>query len=214
MKTQKRLSSLALTATMLLMLASMPAFAGDTVVYNNGQPDGMESYTINFGYTVADSFTLTSPANVNHIDFAVFMFPGDTLNTVDWSIFSLGGSANKLWGSGTATVTQEANPYCQPGNFSGCIEEGFTFPAIALPAGTYWLKLGNAVVNDGDPVYWAESGGPSSAYENSIGAIPSESFDVVDPPINRGSVSQPGSMQWFESGISQLTKILSHIVDS
>src|SRR5207245_6577277 len=53
-----------------------------------------------------------------------------------------------------------------------------SFDGPTLNAGTYWINLQNASVNSGDPIYWDENSGPSSASENSIGTIPSESFTV------------------------------------
>ena len=70
---------------------------------------------------------------------------------------------------------------------SGCVANGFgfnvctetgSFGGPTLNAGTYWLNLQNAVVSNGDPVYWDENCGPSSASENSIGTIPSEAFTL------------------------------------
>jgi hypothetical protein len=48
-----------------------------------------------------------------------------------------------------------------------------------LDAGTYWLTLQNAVVSDGDPAYWDESDGPSSASDDSVGTMPGESFTLL-----------------------------------
>ena len=188
MKTRTIFASLTLTILMFL-LASIPAVAGNnTVVYNNGLPDGNDAWTINYGFTVSDSFTLSSPANVNHVDFWAWLFPGDIVTSVNWTIYTMGPNAKeqKIWGTGTANVTFEDGGDCYSPPFSNGCKEGFSFPAIAMPAGTYWLKLGCAQVPSGDPVYWAESGGPSIAYENSVGTIPSEAFDIVDPPADGG----------------------------
>ncbi len=62
--------------------------------------------------------------------------------------------------------------------FNVCTETG-SFGPVNLAGGTYWLNLDNAVVNSGDPVYWDENSGPSSASENSVGTIPSEAFTVL-----------------------------------
>ena len=219
MKTQKMFASLGLAVTMLLTLASTPAFAENNgnhkVVYNNGTPDGNNAYIINFGFTVTDSFTLNSQSNINHIDFWVWQEPGDVLESVDYTIYSLPPA--RILAKGTASTTPEDQFQCLMSQGLDC-EYGFSFSAINLPAGTYWLTLGNAVVNTRDPIYWAESGGPSKAFQDAgaglVGTIPSEAFDVVDPPAQNGSVSQPGSTSLFDSGLSRLTKILSRIVGS
>jgi hypothetical protein len=76
----------------------------------------------------------------------------------------------------------QGNPY----GFTVC-QESTTFNDPSLNQGTYWLNLQNAFVNTGDPVYWDQNSGPSSAlqccerYEpvpNAVGTIPSESFTV------------------------------------
>ncbi len=185
---KKTLASLSLLIALFLTCA--PAFASSgTVVYNNGLPTGNDAWTINFGFTVADSFTLTSTANVNHIDFWVDLFPGDILTSVNYTIFTLGpgGKGTFILKTGVAIPVLESS--C---NLIPCedYEEGISFTSIKLPAGTYWLKLSNATTNNGNPVFWAESGGPSSAFENSVGTIPSEAFDVVDPPVQGGGTTQ------------------------
>ncbi|HKD85071.1 MAG TPA: hypothetical protein VKB58_10010 [Terriglobales bacterium] len=187
MKSVMKSAALCLLATMVVIAGQATAMAGTTVVYNNGLPDGNDAWTIDFGYTVADSFTLSGPANVDHVDVWVVMFPGDTLNKVEWTIFTLGPTFNRVWGSGTAAATYEGGD-CST---TGC-KQGFSFPGIALPAGTYYLKLSNAQASNGDPVYWCESGGSSLAFENAVGTIPSEAFDVVDPPAGP-SAPQPSS---------------------
>src|ERR1700690_4029725 len=73
------------------------------VTYENGPLNGtVDAWTINFGYIVSDSFTLSSGSNVNGFDFSVWEFPGDTLSSADWSITSapFGGTT---YGSGTAS---------------------------------------------------------------------------------------------------------------
>lgn len=187
MKPRITLTSLCLLLAMFLSLAALPAIAGDTIVYNNGLPDGNDAWNISGTFSVADSFNLSTSGNVNAVLFGVALFPGDQFQTVDWTIFSLGPTINKTWGSGTATVT------VLPGGSNGEYEAEISFPGIQLPAGTYWLKLSDATTNDGDPVYWWESGGPSKAYENEVGTIPSESFAIIDPPGGSPSTAAPAS---------------------
>ena len=57
-----RIASLSLLTVCGLMLAVAPAMAG-TAYYNNGPYNGTnDAWTINFGFTVSDSFTLSGPA--------------------------------------------------------------------------------------------------------------------------------------------------------
>ena len=92
--------------------------------------------------------------------------------------------------------------------FNVCIEEG-SLSQVNLDAGTYWLNLDNAVVNTGDPIYWDENSGPSSASENSVGTIPSEAFTLEGGfTTGSGSVPEPSSIMLFGSGILGLAGVL------
>lgn len=177
MKTRIRFASLFLLIATFLALGSAAAMA-DTVVYNNGAPNGNDAWTINFGFWVEDSFTLTTPGDLTGINFAVWLFPGDVVQTVEWTIFPAGagaGGGGPMMRSGTATVLT-SGASCG----TGCLEEYFSLPSLHLPAGTYYLRLQNAKVTNGDPAYWAESGGPSRALQITVGSIPSESFQVIE----------------------------------
>ncbi len=148
-----RIASLSLLA---LCLAVVPAMA-QNVVYDNGPIDGnTDAWTVNFGFVVSDSFTLDAATTVSGLSFGTWMFAGDVLQTADISITSdeFGGTT---FFSGTVNFTQ-----------SGCVGNGFgfnvctetgSFSGRALNAGTYWLNMQNAVVSNGDPVYWDENGG-------------------------------------------------------
>ncbi len=186
MKTKITFSSLCLLLAVFLGLAPVPAVAGNMIVYNNGLPDGNDAWTISDGFSVSDSFKLSSAANVNAVQFTVALIPGDTFKTVSWTIYSQGANF-KVWGSGTA------NAVVLVGGGNEEYEAEISFPGIQLPAGTYWIKLSNATTNDGNPVYWWESGGPSKATENVVGTIPSESFAIVDPPADSPSDVAPAS---------------------
>jgi hypothetical protein len=169
-------ASLFLLIATFLVLGSAAAMA-DTVVYNNGAPNGNDAWTINFGFWVEDSFTLTTTGNLTQINFAAWLIPGDVIQTVRWTIFSAGagaGGGGPILRSGTAVVTSGAS--CG----TDCLEETFSLPSLHLTPGTYYLRLQNAVVTNGDPAYWAESGGPSKAYQSTAGSIPSESFQVIE----------------------------------
>jgi len=214
MKAQIRFASLFLLLATFVVLGQSAAMAGSTVVYNNGTPDFKDAWTINEGFYVDDSFMLSKASNVTHVNFAAALFPGDTLTSVQWTIYAtqcaVAGRRPIIY-SGTSTTTDEGS--CGP----ECEEEGFDLPSLNLPAGTYYLRLQNAVTNNGDPAYWWESGGPSIAYDNAlVGTIPSESFDVVDPPRDNaapsgGSDSHSGALTLLGSGAVGLGAILRRL---
>ena len=187
-----------------LCLASIPAIAQGTV-YSNGAINGTtDAWTINFGFVVSDTFT-TSGGGVRGLMFGAWTFPGDVLLNAEVQITSaeFGGT---VYSDQIVSFTQSGCSGNQYG-FNVCTETGSLSP-VNLAAGTYWLNLDNAVVNDGDPIYWDENSGPSSASENSVGTIPSEAFTVLGTGGTGSSVPEPSSIMLFGSGILGLAGVL------
>ncbi|MFZ0312398.1 MAG: hypothetical protein WAL85_06800 [Candidatus Korobacteraceae bacterium] len=188
------------------MLVAVSATA--QTVYDNGPTDGNTyAWTINFGYAVSDTFNVGADnTTVTGANFAMWLFPGDTLETAELSITS---SEN----GGTSFFDQTVNfiqsncvlNQSQYGSYNVCLESS-SFSGPILNSGTYWLTLQNATVNTGDPVYWDQNSGPSSASENTIGTIPSESFTVLGVSTSTtnsttfDSVPEPDSITLLGSG--------------
>jgi hypothetical protein len=201
-----RIASLSLLA---LCLAVVPAVA-QTDLYDNGPTNGtVDAWTINFGFAVSDTFTLGGASTVGSVNFAAWLFPGDILESAEVSITSseFGGTT---FFDGTVNFSQGNCSTNQLG-FSLCDETGSITPT-SLNAGTYWLNLQNAVVNTGDPIYWDENSGPSSASESSVGTVPSESFTVLSASTTTttttGTSPEPSSIMLFGSGILGLAGVL------
>jgi hypothetical protein len=194
-----RIASLAIV---LVALVAIPALAQNDV-YDNGATNGtVDAWTINFGFAVSDTFTLGASTPVNGVNFAAWLFPGDVLESAEVSITSaeFGGTT---YFDGTVNFTQSGCTTNQLG-FSLCNETG-NITSTNLNAGTYWLNLQNAVVNTGDPIYWDENSGPSSASESSVGTVPSESFTVLGggttTTTQTGSTPEPSSILLLGSGL-------------
>lgn len=190
----------------LLMLAfslALPAMAGD--VYNDGPINGtVDAWTINFGFFVGDSFTVSGgTSTINGIQFGAWVEPGDTLQSVEVQIESEPGGGTMYFDqmvnfTGSGCV---ANQY----GYDVCTETGL-FNGPTLNNGTYWLILQNAVTAEGNPVYWDENSGigctsPGCPSQTVVeeGSIPAESFTVLGGPAS-GSTPEPGSVLLFATG--------------
>src|SRR5664279_1369081 len=76
-------------------------------------------------------------------------------------------------------------------------------------SGAGYLTLSNACTTSGCSVstliYWDENSGPSTAYENTLGSIPSEAFTLTGLT---GTTPEPSSILLFGSGILGLAGAL------
>jgi len=203
MKTQIRIASLSLLTVLCLMLAVAPAMA-DTL-YSNGPVNGnANAWQINGGFVVSDSYHTSGSggSDLTVTAFAVWELPGDTLTSVDWQV-STGpcsgpGGCGTILGSGTASGLTETFIFS---NQYGYNIDGVTAKTTTVnnsKSNHFWLTLGNAVVPSGDPVYWDENSGPSQAYDNALGTIPSEAFTIYG---SDSSTPEPNSLLLFGSGV-------------
>src|SRR5664279_4509284 len=197
-----RIASLSLLTVCCLMLAVAPAMA-DT--YSNGPYNGTnDGWTINFGFTVSDSFTLAA-GNVNNFHFVYWdASASDILTTADLqlSTTSFGGSATTVAFNSTFLGTNQYGYNLFQADAWGLY--------IPWAGGAGFATLGNACSTSGcsvsNPIYWDENSGPSTAYENTLGSIPSEAFTLSGACC--GPVPEPSSIMLFGSGILGLTGIL------
>ncbi len=206
-----RTASLSLLTILCLLLAVAPAMA-DTLYSNGGSSYTADAWTINFGFSVSDSFTCSAACDVGDFHIGVWLFPGDVLGSVDMALSSssFGGTFN------TYNVSSFQDLGVNQFGYDTGIAS-FDVANIPLSAGTNWITLQNAVETQfGDPIYWDENSGPSTAYENSLGSIPSEAFTVTGggcagaggrpdcgPPI-----PEPSTILLFGSGILGLAGVL------
>jgi len=200
-------------ALMICFVFALPASA--QTLYENGPINGQtDAWTINFGFVVSDSFTIsTGSSTLTGLSFGAWITPGDLVESAEFQISSeaMGGT---LYFDQQVNVTQSGcflNQY----NYNVCTETG-SFNGPTLGDGTYWLNLQNVVTTEGDPVYWDENSGigchsagcPSQAcYGNCEGTIPSEAFTVLGT-TETGSVPEPSSLLLFSGGVLSVVGIL------
>jgi hypothetical protein len=184
--------------------------------YCNGEVNGnLNAWTINFGYSVSNSFTLGSAGTVTKVSYGVWNFPGDSGGSVSWNILTGGpdvsaGGTVIASGNATGLATMDLGL----NNYGYDIQVDSFNLSKGLSAGTYFLELSNAAVTSGDPVYWDENNGPlgngsgSIAWESAVGYLTSnqcglssgycsESFAVY----TSSTVPEPGTLGLLGSGL-------------
>jgi hypothetical protein len=75
------------------------------------------------------------------------------------------------------------------------------------------VTLGNACSTSGcsvsNPIYWDENSGPSTAYENTLGSVPSEAFTLTGNTTTCcNDTPEPSSIMLFGSGLLSIVGVL------
>jgi hypothetical protein len=207
-----RIVSLSLLTSLCLVLAVTPAMA-DLTLYSDGPINGTtDAWTINFGFSVSDSFNCSySGCSVEDFHIGVWLTQGDSLTSVEMQLGS--DSFGNQYTDQVLNAVGQTNLFVNQFGEQVAIVD-FSLANIDVPNGTSWITLQNAVTPNGNPVYWDENSGPSSAYFNTLGSIPSEAFTVTGSGACGGGpdcgppTPEPSSVLLFGSGILALVGVL------
>jgi hypothetical protein len=205
-----RIALLSLLTIACLALAVAPAMA-DTL-YNNGPYNGTaDGWTFNFGFSVSDSFTTASGSQIQDLHIVYWdASASDVLTTLDMALgsTSFGGTPQTL--TGVTNTSLGTNQYGY-----NLFRADYSFSNIPW-SGAGYVTLSNACTTSGcsvtTPIYWDENSGGSTAYENTLGSIPSEAFTLTGTSTTTttttGTTPEPSSIMLFGSGILGLAGVL------
>lgn len=163
---RKTLCSVMLALFVCLFLGAPASSA--SVLYDNGFNGQVDAWTINFGYAVTNSFTLTSNSTLTGANIWLWQAPGDASSAVDWGISNTFDYGSGVAGATGAALTMVTDLGSNDDGYD-VTEYSFSMPGLALPAGTYWFSLQNLAVSNSDPGFWDITNGASACYENSFG---------------------------------------------
>jgi hypothetical protein len=206
----------------LTILAAGEVYAG-SIVYDNTNGDKnkffVESWSIQGGNAVANSFTFGSDTKVDAVNFWIWAPNGVPLASVDWAIVENTGSSGDYPFDDTVVASGAGiNPVSTYVGFLifQVFEESFATGGVPLSANTtYWLILQNGMTSNGQLIDWDQSDGPSTAYFGANGTSFSAFSNAIGCPKNTGggptcsetfellgtSVPEPGTWTLFGAGL-------------
>lgn len=170
-------------ASVLSVLLAVACQAKASTIYDNGPIAGIDAYTINNGYSVSDSFTVSSLTTLTSAQVGLWMVPGAAPSGLVWEVGTYPFAANI--GNGVASLSDTSLGTNMFGYTE--YESVFSIPSTPLSPGSYYFTLTDATSSEsGAPVYWDRNLGPSTATQDYLGSYDgnsgSESFQLYSNP--------------------------------
>lgn len=201
----------AITAALVIGLSAGAADAA--VLYSNGPADNQtNAWVVAPGFEVAESFVLSSASALTGADISAWMDPNAVVTNVDWAILDGMPGSGSVLAAGSSTATNSSGFMNQYDWWVRTVS--FDLPNINLGAGTYWLELKDLVTTSGNQALWDINGGPSSAWQVSLGDVTScpggvpaannrcsTSFEILGGPP---TVAEPNSALVLMSALALL----------
>src|ERR1035438_1131212 len=126
---------MALLSLLVALCISAAAPASATVLYDNGPLNGnVEAYTVNFGFSVTDSFNLSSASTVTGFTAGFWLFPTDTPVSLQYGISASAFGTDLAFG--TATLSN-AFQFTNPFGYDVYISTGALTTSVGLAPGNY-----------------------------------------------------------------------------
>jgi hypothetical protein len=207
--------------TLLCLVLGATAFAGN--LYTNGPTNGTnDAYFIDV-YIVSDSFPIAPGVDPNGFDIALWVPAGATPIGAVWALGSTSFGDDVGTGGGD---WQGKTLLCSNGGTinGGPCGGGFGYDVYQIYVGVGevnvgaddWLTLTGATDNFGGRDAWDVNSGPSAAFHNLLGAVPSESFTIVGGTTRTTTTCggcgapEPSSILLFASGLLALAGKVRH----
>jgi len=179
-------------------------------LYTDGAINGtIGAYDINASFSdeVTDSFTISSSSTVTGVsNIGLWVFSGDTLETLSWVISTSPDGGGTVEGSG-AGVTLTKSLFLSDNSFGYDVySASFSVSSVVLSAGTYYLELENAISSEDKAVAWDANNGSSTADQNGTSSISAESFQI-DGTVNAPEASSAVLFVIGLAGLAALARL-------